>query len=199
MIFTNTLFHTFIPGSFPPQPMRTCVYVFFCVCVCVRHSGCHASPPDRKATRGRSTGRPEKKTDTKRWTPSLKNTHTFKQTHTFKCLPLRLSRKGGVTLSGMKGSRYLVISYFRAPRLPLRSRATGERETEKEKRERERERGPRPITSPVRVTGDRGRGGDGGKKREREKEKDTHICRLTFPPPSRFRLPPPFSDSPFDS
>lgn len=66
-------------------------------------------------------------------------------------------------MSGMKGSRYLVISYFRAPRLPLRSRATGERDREGEK---ERERGPRPITGPVRVTGDRGRGKGSDGKRE---------------------------------
>lgn len=64
--------------------------------------------------------------------------------------------KGGVTLSAMKGSRYLVISYLRAPRLPLRSRATGDSETETPKYT-ERERGPRPITGPVRVTADRGR------------------------------------------
>lgn len=96
----------------------------------------------------------------------------------------------------MKGSRYLVISYFRAPRLPLRSGATGERETEKEKRERERERGPRPITSPVRVTGDRGRGSDG--KKESEKKRRTHAFAAS---PSL--LPclssSSFSDSPFDS
>ena len=99
-------------------------------------------------------------------------------------------------MSGMKGSRYLVISYFRAPRLPLRSGATGERETEKEKRERERERGPRPITSPVRVTGDRGRGSD-GKKRARKREGHTHL------PPHPSLLPflssSSFPDSPFDS
>lgn len=54
MIFTNTLFHTFIPGSFPPQTpdlkaittARVCVCVF--VCVCVRHSGCHAKSTRQK-------------------------------------------------------------------------------------------------------------------------------------------------------
>lgn len=110
-------------------------------------------------------------------------------------LLLRLSWKGGVTLSRMKGSRYLVMSYFRAPRLPLRSRATGERgrqtETQKEKKKRERERGPRPITSPVRVTADRERG---RQERVRE-ERDTppHL------PLSHFYLCPPSPNSPFDS
>lgn len=58
----------------------------------------------------------------------------------------------------MKGSHYLVISYFRAPRLPLRSRATGERARQTEAEGKKRGRGPRPITGPVRVTGDRERG-----------------------------------------
>lgn len=55
----------------------------------------------------------------------------------------------------MKGRRYLVISYFWAPRLLLRSRATGDEETDRQRQtERERETGPRPIISPVRVTGE---------------------------------------------
>lgn len=97
-------------------------------------------------------------------------------------------------MSRMKSSRYLVISYFWAPRLLLRSRATGERETEKEKK-KERETGPRPITSPVRVTGDRGRGRQAmGKKR-------TDLCfrpaRLTSP--LSFLSLSSSADSPFDS
>lgn len=80
-------------------------------------------------------------------------------------------------MSRMKGSRYLVISYFWAPRLPLRSRATGEREAEKEKK-KERETGPRPITSPVRVTGDRGRGREAMGKREGQSS-PPHLPSLT--------------------
>lgn len=134
------------------------------------------APPSThgKVTRQRAPGRPQKKMDIKKWTrfsdaPFFKHTHLSKHKPKYNpppTPPLQLSRKGVVTLSRMKSSRYLVISYFWAPRLPLRSKATGERETEKEKK-RERETGPRPITSPVRVTGDRGRGNQamGGKKR----------------------------------
>lgn len=94
-------------------------------------------------------------------------------------------------MSRMKGSRYLVISYFRAPRLLLRSRATGERDRERQrKREKKRERGPRPITGPVRVTGDRGRGRE-AMGRESEKKRTHHCFQPASPSLSHFYLCPP--------
>ena len=64
MIFTNTLFHTFIPGSFPPQPMRTCVYVFFCVCVCVCviPGVTPVHPTEKRQEEGRPDGLKRKRT-----------------------------------------------------------------------------------------------------------------------------------------
>lgn len=110
---------------------------------------------------------------------------------------LRLSGKGGVTLSRMKGSHYLVISYFRAPRLPLRSRATGERarQTEAEgKKGREREVLVQlPALSGWRVIEEE----EG--KNEWEKEGQSVASELTFLALSHFYLCPPTLNSPFDS
>lgn len=97
-------------------------------------------------------------------------------------------------MSRMKGSRYLVISYFRAPRLPLRSAATGERtrETDRE-REEGRERGPRPITGPVRVTADRERGGGrGGGEREGQSDASPFLSGFYLRPPLTHLLTPDF-------